>query len=674
MRIGERHGARMSNISLFADYYEFTMLRAYFELKLAERATFSLFVRKLPRVRNFLLACGLSDLLEDIEDWRFGEEEIGYLRSLEEFPESFLEWLRGFRFGGDIFAMREGTPFFEEEPILEVTAPIAEAQLLETLILNRIGSQTIFASKAARIVAAARGCSVSDFGARRAQGLEAAIKGARAFYIAGVASTSDVAAGSAYGLPLDGTMAHSFVEASASEREAFEGFTKIFPEATLLVDTYDTIAGVKNAIAIAKAQGGKARFRAIRLDSGDLGELASAARKLLDEAGLSDVAIVASGGLDEIAIDRLRAAGAPIDGFGVGSDMAASADAPTLDIAYKLTEYAGSPRMKLSPGKRSLPGRKQVFRQFEGGVAVRDVITLRDDAVPGQPLLHPVMLNGRRVESERFALGDIRDYARQAIAALPEDRRGLSTPASPYPVEISASLARLEEETSARLNAAVRSAAAGEAIAASASAKPAKESRLVEFRRSDAVVVVDVQRDFCRGGALAIAGADDIVPTINRLIDEATAAGATVVASRDWHPADHASFQTRGGPWPKHCVAGSEGARFHERLRLPANALLLSKGENLEKDQYSAFDGTGLTDLLRSRGTRRIVVCGLALDVCVRSTALDAARAGFEVVVLPEASRPLIPSGGEQAIAEMLHAGVRVGRDEAGDSRSTASG
>jgi len=439
----------VSKEALFADFYEFTMLRAYFELNLTQTATFSLFVRKLPPVRNFLLACGLSDLLEEIESLRFGDEEIEQLRSLGDFPVPFLQWLRGFRFRGDIIAMREGTPFFDEEPVLEVTAPLPEAQLIETLILNRIGSETTFASKAARVVAAARGRPVSDFGARRAQGIDAAIRGARAFFIAGVASTSNVAGGLAYSLPLEGTMAHSFVEACVSERAAFESFLRIVPNATLLVDTYDTLAGVENAITAAKAK--DAHLRAIRLDSGDLAELSRAARKRLDEAGLCHVTIVASGGLDERAIERLLTEGAPIDAFGVGSDMAASADAPTLDIAYKLTEYAGEPRMKLSSGKRSLPGRKQVFRQFEDGLAVRDVIALREEKLEGEPLLAPVMVGGRRLERERVTLVESRDYARGSIAALPEGLRGLSAPSSPYPIAISGRLAQLEEETRERL-------------------------------------------------------------------------------------------------------------------------------------------------------------------------------------------------------------------------------
>jgi nicotinate phosphoribosyltransferase len=446
-QFGESKASTMMNSALFADYYEFTMLRAYFELNMTERATFSLFVRKLPPQRNFLVACGLADLFDNIESLRFGDEEIRFLRSLGDFPEPFLDWLRDFRFTGDIFAMREGTPFFHDEPILEVTAPIAEAQFLETLVLNQIGVQTIFASKAARIVIAARGRPVSDFGARRAQGFDAATKGARAFFIAGVTSTSNVAGGLAYGIPLSGTMAHSFIEAHTSEGAAFADFVNVFPGATLLVDTYDTITGVKKAITLAKTRGKSFHLSAIRLDSGDLDELSRAARKLLDEAGFSHVHIVASGGLDETIIDSLTARGAPVDMFGVGTEMATSADAPALDIVYKLTDYNGIPKMKLSAGKHSLPGRKQVFRQSEGGVAIRDIVTLRDEIQPGEQLLRPVVLGGRRLAGESSLLTDIRDYARDAVAALPTDIRNLSAPAKPYPVAISAKLARLEQET-----------------------------------------------------------------------------------------------------------------------------------------------------------------------------------------------------------------------------------
>ncbi|HEY8127066.1 MAG TPA: nicotinate phosphoribosyltransferase [Methylocystis sp.] len=440
----------MSSSALFADLYEFTMLRAYFELGMNAPATFSLFVRNIPPQRNFLIAAGLDDLLQEIEHLRFEPQHIDYLGSLKIFSEPFLDWLADFRFSGDIHAMHEGTPFFENEPILEVVAPIAEAQLIETLVLNQIGLQTILASKAARVVAAARGASVVDFGARRAQGLDAATKGARAFYIAGVESTSNVAAGQAYGLPVAGTMAHSFVEACASESDAFQSFAEVFPDTTLLVDTCDTIEGVQKVVALAKARGTNFKVRAVRLDSGDLDMLSRETRRILDEAGLTDVQIVASGGLEETKIDALTSRGAPIDVFGVGTDMAVSSDAPTLDIAYKLTEYAGEGRMKLSTGKRSLPGRKQVFRQVEDGVAVSDVIAREGETVPGVPLLEPYMLSGVRT-AQSCDLSQIRAYAKEQLAALPAYLKALGSHEARYDVAISRELSEYERETRARL-------------------------------------------------------------------------------------------------------------------------------------------------------------------------------------------------------------------------------
>jgi nicotinate phosphoribosyltransferase len=435
--------------ALFVDLYEIAMLRAYFELGMAERpASFSLFVRRLPPSRNFLLACGLADLMRDILAFRYEDAQLRYLASLG-FPHDFLNFLARLRFTGDIRAVPEGAPVFAEEPIVEVTAPIAQAQALETLIVNRIGLQTLLASKAARIVAAARGRPVVDFGARRAQGFDAAVDGARAFSIAGVAATSLLAAGRAHDIPVAGTMAHSFVEACDSQREAFAAYARLFPATTLLVDTYDTLAGVRDVIALAREMGEDFDVRAIRLDSGDLDALSRAARKMLDESGLQRVRILASGGLDESRIDRLTAAGAPIDMFGVGTDMSVSGDAPSLDIAYKLVEFDGRGRMKLSPGKRSLPGRKQVFRGFRDGVAAFDVIARHDETSSGVALLREVMRAGEPV-GDAPSLEQIRAHAHEAIAALPAGCRALS-PASPYPVMISAGLARHERETSAQI-------------------------------------------------------------------------------------------------------------------------------------------------------------------------------------------------------------------------------
>ena len=436
---------------LFMDLYELTMLRAYGECGMNGVAVFSLFVRRLPEQRHFLIACGLDEILAEIEQFRFTPDDIAYLRSLKLFPDPFLEDLRKFRFTGDIFAMAEGTPFFADEPILEVIAPIGQAQILETLILNRIGLQTLLASKAFRVVTAAGGRRVMDFGARRAQGRDAALSGARAFAIAGVDGTSLLAAGERYNIPVSGTMAHSFVQAFGSEAEAFAAFAKIYPQAVLLVDTYDTLQGVRAAVALAGRLGPDCRLAGLRLDSGDLNALSRAARALLDEAGLKDLRIVASGGLNETQVAALVKAGAPIDIFGVGTEMSVSADAPCLDIAYKLTEYAGAGLMKLSQDKSTLPGRKQVCRREIDGVAIGDVVARLDEPCEGRPLLAPAMRNGRRVTSPVADLSILRKQAAALTAKLPPDLRALEPVERPYPVIISEKLRSDAEATRARI-------------------------------------------------------------------------------------------------------------------------------------------------------------------------------------------------------------------------------
>ncbi len=442
--------AAPAQIELFADLYELRMARAYHELGMREAAVFSLFVRRLPPARNFLLACGIEDLLDLLDGLRFGPESLDYLRALGEFPETFLAWLAAFRFSGEIRAVPEGTPVFAEEPLLEVVAPIAEAQLIETLAMNVLGLQTLLASKAARVVAAAAGRTVVDFGSRRAQGLDAAVAGAYAFHVAGVAATSNVLAGARYGVPVAGTMAHSFVQAFGSEAAAFRAFARLYPETVLLVDTYDSAEGVRRVVALARELGDAFRIRGVRLDSGDLLALSREARAILDAAGLQRVQVFASGGLDEHRITALLAAGAPIDAFGVGTEMSVSGDAPSLDLAYKLTSYAGMGRTKLSAGKRILPGAKQVFRRMEGGLAAGDTIARVDEVAPGTPLLRPVMRDGRRL-LPRAAPGKARGVAAAALGILPARLRALAPADPPYPVAISAALAAEEEAVRARV-------------------------------------------------------------------------------------------------------------------------------------------------------------------------------------------------------------------------------
>ncbi len=426
--------------ALLTDLYELTMMQAYFREGLSDTAVFSLFVRRLPASRNFLVAVGLDDVLSYLESLRFDDAAIGYLRSLGLFSDDFLRELRQFRFGGDVYAVPEGTPLFANEPILEVVAPIAQAQLVETYVMNQVHLQTLIASKAARVVAAAGGRQVVDFGVRRLHGIDAGIKAARAFHIVGVQATSNVAAGQAYGIRVAGTMAHSYIQAHDDEYGAFRAFAGLYPETVLLVDTYDTINGVSKVVRLARELGDRFRVTAIRLDSGDLRTEAIEARRILNEAGLHRVKIFASGNLDEKVIARLLSDNAPIDGFGVGTEMGVSSDAPTLDIVYKLVEYAGRGRIKLSPGKWVLPGRKQVFRVERDGIADHDVVATHEEELDGRPLLEPVMRSGVRLAAGCPTLDEVRDRCRDEVGRLPRALLGFDSAEPPYPVQVSSRL------------------------------------------------------------------------------------------------------------------------------------------------------------------------------------------------------------------------------------------
>jgi nicotinate phosphoribosyltransferase len=431
-----------ANAAMLTDLYELTMLQAYFELGLRDEAVFDLFVRRLPAGRNFLLACGLDDVLHYLETLSFGDRALAYLASLGPFSGSFLEELATLRFEGDVYAMPEGTPVFADEPMLEVVAPLPQAQVIETFVLNQVSFQTLIASKAARVATAAGGRDVVEFGLRREHGTDAGMKAARACFVGGVEATSNVLAGQAYGIPVVGTMAHSFVKAHDSELEAFRAWTSVFPDSILLVDTYDTLEGVRNVIRLAAERGEAFAVRGVRLDSGDLARLAADARSLLDEAGLGGVEIFASGSLDEHIVADLVAAGAPITGFGVGTRLGVSADHPYLDTAYKLSGYAGRARMKLSTGKANLPGRKQVYRVESGSPlrAAHDVIALDHEPIEARSLLVKVMEAGRRLPAGRTGLAAIREHARREMARLPDALRTLA-PADPaYPIRLSPGL------------------------------------------------------------------------------------------------------------------------------------------------------------------------------------------------------------------------------------------
>jgi nicotinate phosphoribosyltransferase len=436
--------------ALTTDLYQLTMLHAYFERGMRETAVFELFVRKLPPGRNFLLAAGLEPALEFLEDLRFAPEELEWIERLGLFGPRFAQDLERLRFTGEVHALPEGTVFFPNEPVLRVIAPLPEAQLVESRLINLVHYSTVIASKAARAVLVAPGKRLVDFGLRRSHGAEAGLLAARSAYLAGFAGTSAVSAGMAYGIPVFGTMAHSFVQAHEDEARAFEDFARVFPRAaTLLIDTYDTEEGARKVAALAprlRAEG--IEIGGVRLDSGDLGTLAKSVRRILDEAGLGSTTIFASGNLDERRVRDLLAGGAPIDGFGVGTSLVTSDDAPHLDAVYKLQEYAGTPRRKRSTGKATWPGRKQVWRERgTDGRFARDTVSLETERFTGEPLVGRVMAGGRRLRVATLA--EARSRAADEIAALPARLSVLEDAARPYAVVISPGLQALARQVDA---------------------------------------------------------------------------------------------------------------------------------------------------------------------------------------------------------------------------------
>ncbi len=433
---------------LLTDLYQLTMLHTYYRQRMEATAVFEFFVRKLPEHRNFMMAAGLEQALDFLEQVRFGPEELEWIARSGLFAPEFPKHLEQWRFSGDVHAMPEGTIFFPDEPILRVTAPMPQAQLIESRLMNLVHFESLVATKAARSVLVARGKKLVDFGLRRAHGAEAGLLAARAAYLAGYDSTATVLAGSRFGIPVVGTMAHSFVQAHDDEAQAFIDFARAFPKGTIfLVDTYDTEAGVRKVVKLApQLEREGISVRGIRLDSGDLGQLARAARCLLDEAGLRKAVVFASGNLDEYRMRELLEAGAPIDGFGVGTSLVTSADAPFLDAVYKLQEYAGRPRRKRSTAKATWPGRKQVFRvSGRAGIFERDIVTVEGDEQAGEPLLIPVMREGRRLGAPE-PLERIRERARGGLERLPRRLADLETASAPYCVDISPALRRLAEE------------------------------------------------------------------------------------------------------------------------------------------------------------------------------------------------------------------------------------
>jgi nicotinate phosphoribosyltransferase len=431
------------------------MAQAYWQNEMTGHSTFSLFFRQYPPDRGYFVLSGVDDVLDYLDGFRFTSDDIDALRHSGKFDTGFLDYLVNMRFECDVRAMREGSIFFINEPVIEISGPVIEAQIVETLLVNQINIQTILATKASRVVHAAQGRTLVDFAARRTHGMDAANALARASYMVGFAGTSNVMAGCKYGIPTFGTVAHSFVTAFDHEIDSFRAYARSFPDSsTFLVDSYDTFQGVRHAVQVAREMRETGHdLRSVRLDSGDLLELSAGARQILDEGGFPNVQVFASGGLDEFSVADLVEKGAPIDGFGVGTKVGVSADAPWTDCAYKLVEYEGRPVLKLSTGKNTLPAPKQVFRSYsEAGEYDHDVIACADEHGArngGEPMLHPVMSQGRRI-APRAPLDALRAAFTKEFDRLPEYYKSLRSPGE-YPVGISGQLRAIQSQAVERI-------------------------------------------------------------------------------------------------------------------------------------------------------------------------------------------------------------------------------
>ena len=437
----------LASSALLTDLYQLTMLQGYFAQGMEETAVFELFVRTLPAPRGFLLAAGLEQALDYLEQVQVTSDELQWLTQSGRFSRDFLEYLGQLRFTGDVYAMPEGTVFFPPEPILRVVAPLPQAQLVESRLLNLLQFQTMIASKAARAVLVAPGKGLVDFGFRRAHGAEAGILAARAAYLAGLAGSATVAAGFTFGIPIYGTMAHSFIQAHDEEIEAFEHFARAQPDnVILLIDTYDTELATHKVVSLAqRLRHDGITVKGVRIDSGDLEEHARRVRRILDGAGLQHVRILASGNLDELSIQAMVASAAPIDDFAVGTRLVTSVDAPSLDCVYKLQEYAGRARRKRSEGKATWPGRKQVYRRYgPDGRMEADLLTLVDDPHEGEALLQPCIVGGKR-SAPPPSLSALRQRAAAQLSCLPDHLQQLKLD-PPYPVTIAPALRQLAHE------------------------------------------------------------------------------------------------------------------------------------------------------------------------------------------------------------------------------------
>lgn len=656
---------------LLTDLYELTMAAGYVQNHFQARATFELFVRHLPPHRNYLVAAGLDHALEFLENVRFSREDISYLRSLPLFRHvgtEFFDYLSKFRFSGDVWALPEGTIFFPPEPILRVTAPIAEAQLMETSLLSIIHLQSLIASKAARVTTAAAGRPVVEFGTRRAHGVEAGVLAARAAFVGGCEGTSNAYAGCRFGMPIYGTQAHSWIMAHEQETAAFANFLDVFPDqATLLVDTYNVRAAIDNIIAAGR------KPSSIRLDSGDVLADSVWARQRFDSAGWKDVHIFVSGDLDESRIEALLRNGGCVDSFGVGTALSTSADAPYLGVIYKLVEVEFADHIrataKFSAEKKTYPGRKQIFRfTATDGTMAEDIIGLEDESFPAaRPMLVPVMREGRRVGPAEQSPAVTAQTARREFLAnrecLPARLAALGAADPPYPVSYSARLEELCRQVQQTTT----------AIKPSIARSKSGISPNVVFWE------VDTQADFMLpGGKLYVPGAEKIVPNLERLVNACRQGRVFLVSSADAHNPDDPELRD----WPSHCLKGTPGAyiipeaRALNRLVIPnqeastiPDDLSAYQQVTLEKNTLDIFDNPN-TEKLLARFTPEgrpgfdhnpeFIVFGVVTEYCVRLAAEGLLRRGHHVALVTDAIQALDPVKGRQVLMELQARGARL--------------
>ncbi|MEO0151062.1 MAG: nicotinate phosphoribosyltransferase [candidate division WOR-3 bacterium] len=422
------------NISLLTDLYELTMAYSYFKSNRNEISTFELFIRNFPENRNFLVSAGIDDIIKIISNFHFEEEDIVYLKSLKLFSDDFLDYLKNFKFKGDVWAIPSGQIYFPNEPVIRITADRISAQILETIILNQFNFQSMIASKCARIILASRNIPCVDFSARRDHGIDSSLKVAKVSYMCGFIGTSNVLAGKIYNIPVYGTMAHSYIMSFESEEKAFREFLKCFKEPVILIDTYNTIEGARKVLDLLK-EGYK--IRGVRIDSGDLVKLTKEVKQLFLNNGF-DIKIFVSGDLDEYVIDDILSRGAIVDFFGVGTKMGTSSDAPYLNGVYKLVEDEYGMKIKTSPGKITLPGKKQVYRIYENGIMKKDIIAFEDEKIEGEPLLKKYIENGKVLIEEN--LEESRKFFKENLSRLPEYLRTIKKSEIEYNVEISQKL------------------------------------------------------------------------------------------------------------------------------------------------------------------------------------------------------------------------------------------